>query len=59
MIWRGNTCTLVLNGDPTKWVVLALRMPHPVIRHLNSRKRRVPIKNYSEKVPGFALMPIH
>ena len=50
MIWCGNSCTLVFNGDPTQWIVLALRVPHPVIWHLNSRKRRMPVKNYAEKV---------
>src|SRR5450631_581662 len=49
---------LVLHGDATEGIVLALRVPRPVVRHEDPGQRRVPVELDAEHVPGLALMPV-
>ena len=40
------------------WMVLAQRMSDPALRHQNALQMRMPVKNDSEHVPHFALVPV-
>src|SRR5450631_2377515 len=49
---------LVLHGDATEGIVLALRVTRPVVRHEDSGQRRMAVELDAEHVPGLALMPV-
>src|ERR1035437_2001257 len=58
LVRRQDGGALVLYRDATKGIVLALRVTRPVVRHKDSRQRRVPVELDAEHVPGLALVPV-
>src|ERR1035437_9052447 len=58
LVRRQDGGALVLHGDATKGIVLALRVTRPVVRHEDSSQRRVAVELDAEHVPGLALVPV-
>src|SRR5690242_688499 len=54
--WDGGA--LVLHGDATEGVILALRVPGPVVGHLDARQSGVTVEDDAEEVVGLALVPV-
>ncbi len=57
-VGRGNLRAVVLHWDAAERVVLALRVAHPVVGHLDAGQRRVPVEDDAEEVVGLALVPV-
>ena len=55
---RRDLGALVLHRDPAERVVLALRVPGPVVGHLDAGQRRVAVEDDAEEVPRLALVPV-
>src|SRR5665647_3523921 len=55
--WRDGGA-LVLHRNAAEGIVLALRVPGPVVRHEDAGQRRVAVELDAEHVPGLALMPV-
>src|SRR5665647_3355576 len=55
--WRDGGA-LVLHRNAAEGIVLALRVPGPVVRHQDAGQRRVAVELDAEHVPGLALMPV-
>ena len=45
-----NLGAVVLHGDAAQRVVLALRVAHPVVGHLDAGQRRVPVEHDPEEI---------
>src|SRR5690606_40207029 len=55
---RRNLRTLVLDGNAAERIVLALRMPLPVVGHQDASQRRVAVVDDAEHVVCLALVPV-
>src|SRR5450756_2751436 len=58
LIRRRDGGALVLHRNAAEGIVLALRVPGPVVRHEDAGQRRVAVELDAEHVPGLALMPV-
>src|ERR1700724_1516210 len=58
LVGRGYLRALVFHGNAAEWVVLALRMPVPVVGHLDAGQRWMAVEDDPEEVVGLALVPV-
>src|SRR5690625_1175966 len=58
MVRRRDGRPLVLDGDAAERVVLTLRVPGPVVRHLDAGQGWVIVEDDAEEVVGLALVPV-
>src|ERR687894_348326 len=58
LIRRRDGAALVLHGDSSEWIVLALRVARPVVGHQDPGERRVIVEDDPEHVEGLALVPV-
>src|SRR5580693_8362941 len=58
LVGRGYLRALVFDRDAAEWIVLALRMPLPVVGHLDSGQRWMAVEDDPEEVVGLALVPV-
>src|SRR5471032_2711623 len=58
LVRRGDGGALVLHRDAAEGIVLALRVPWPVVGHQDPGQRRMSVELDAEHVPGLALVPV-
>src|SRR6185312_5753209 len=58
LIGRRDLSSVVLHGDAAQRVVLALRMPLPVIGHFDAGEGGMAVEDDAEEVVGLALVPV-
>src|SRR5699024_4703454 len=58
LIGRRYFRALVFHRDAAQWVILALGVAGPVVRHLDPGQRGVAVEDDAEEVPGFSLVPV-
>src|SRR5215207_2953469 len=58
LVGRRDRRALVLDGDAAEWVVLALRVAGPVVRHEDPGQGGVSVELDPEHVPGLPLVPV-
>src|SRR5664280_1263895 len=54
----GTSDSLILSPRPHDGVILAQRMPFPVVRHEDAAQIRMVEESYAEEVEDFALVPV-
>ena len=54
----GDLDAVIFRRDAAEWMVLALRMTHPVVGHLDPGQSGVTVEDDAEEVVGLALVPV-